>query len=79
MTFEINKTEYIAVIAGMDCLPRINEDEIIDPSYIELAQKAATDHFANSPSLTPIVVESRCYCTFEVLAMNSVSYKFLFF
>ena len=47
MTFEINKTEYIAVIAGMDCLPRINEDEIIDPSYIELAQKAATDHFAN--------------------------------
>ena len=31
------------------------------------------------PSLTPIVVESRCYCTFEVLAMNSVSYKFLFF
>ena len=32
-----------------------------------------------SPSLTPIVVESRCYCTFEVLAMNSVSYKFLFF
>lgn len=47
MTFEINKTEYIAVIAGMDCLPRINEDEFIDPSYIELAQKAATDHFAN--------------------------------
>ena len=33
----------------------------------------------DSPSLTPIVVESRCYCTFEVLAMNSVSYKFLFF
>ena len=32
-----------------------------------------------NPSLTPIVVESRCYCTFEVLAMNSVSYKFLFF
>ena len=32
-----------------------------------------------SPSLTPIVVESRCYFTFEVLAMNSVSYKFLFF
>ena len=31
------------------------------------------------PSLTPIVVESRCYCTFEFLAMNSVSYKFLFF
>ena len=30
MTFEINKTEYIAVIAGMDCLPRTNEDEIID-------------------------------------------------
>ena len=45
MTFEINKTEYIAVIAGMDCLPRINEGEIIDPSYIELAQKKATDHF----------------------------------
>ena len=32
-----------------------------------------------NPSLTPIVVESRCYYTFEVLAMNSVSYKFLFF
>jgi len=32
-----------------------------------------------NPSLTPIVVESRCYFTFEVLAMNSVSYKFLFF
>lgn len=47
MTFEINKTEYIAVIAGMDCLPPVNEDEIIDPSYIELAQKTATDHFAN--------------------------------
>ena len=47
MTFEINKTEYIAVIAGMDCLPPINEDEIIDSSYIELAQKTATDHFAN--------------------------------
>ena len=27
MTFEITKTEYIAVIAGMDCLPRTNEDE----------------------------------------------------
>ena len=47
MTFEINKTEYIAVIAGMDCLPPVNEDEIIDPSYIELAQKTAIDHFAN--------------------------------
>ena len=32
-----------------------------------------------NPSLTPIVVGSRCYFTFEVLAMNSVSYKFLFF
>ena len=32
-----------------------------------------------NPSLTPIVVESRCHCTFKVLAMNSVSYKFLFF
>ena len=35
--------------------------------------------FSFIPSLTPIVVESRCYFTFEVLAMNSVSYKFLFF
>ena len=32
-----------------------------------------------SPSLTPIIVESCYYYTFSVLAMDSVSYKFLFF
>ena len=31
------------------------------------------------PSLTPIIVESCYYYTFSVLAMDSVSYKFLFF
>ena len=30
-----------------------------------------------SPSLTPIIVESCYYYTFSVLAMDSVSYKFL--
>ena len=33
----------------------------------------------SSPSLTPIIVESCYYYTFSVLAMDSVSYKFLFF
>ena len=32
-----------------------------------------------NPSLTPIIVESCYYYTFSVLAMDSVSYKFLFF
>ncbi len=32
-----------------------------------------------NPSLTPIIVESCYYHTFLVLAMDSVSYKFLFF
>ena len=34
---------------------------------------------AFNPSLTPIIVESCYYYTFSVLAMDSVSYKFLFF
>ena len=33
----------------------------------------------HNPSLTPIIVESCYYYTFSVLAMDSVSYKFLFF
>ena len=71
MTFEINKTEYIAVIAGMDCLPRTNEDEIIDPSYIELAQKAATDHFANRfPSYSRIIKKSTNY-SLEIIIFKS--------
>ena len=38
----------------------------------------ALSTFVN-PSLTPIIVESCYYYTFSVLAMDSVSYKFLFF
>lgn len=37
------------------------------------------NHLYLNPSLTPIIVESCYYYTFSVLAMDSVSYKFLFF
>ena len=53
----------------------IDEDEILKKEK----RKRGEDFNVFNPSLTPIVVESRCYFTFEVLAMNSVSYKFLFF
>ena len=48
---------------------------------LALAQKAATTDadIIIIPSLTPIIVESCYYYTFSVLAMDSVSYKFLFF
>ena len=46
---------------------------------VDLTLMEAPKESSVSPSLTPIVVESRCYFTFEVLAMNSVSYKFLLF
>lgn len=44
---------------------------------IKNTQQANTEQL--NPSLTPIIVESCYYYTFSVLAMDSVSYKFLFF
>ena len=38
-----------------------------------------TKRYISNPSLTPIIVETCYYYTFSVLAMDSVSYKFLFF
>lgn len=58
---------------------------LVTPELLITAGSGSSNDHADSkenpfiPSLTPIVVESRCYFTFEVLAMNSVSYKFLFF
>ena len=46
MTFDINKTEYIAILAGIDCLPPVKEGEVIAPAFVELAQKTAIEHFA---------------------------------
>ena len=45
MIFDIDKTEYIAIVAGKDCLPSVHE--VIDHTYIELAQNTAINHFAN--------------------------------
>ena len=47
MIFDIDKTEYIAIVAGMDCLPSVHVNEVIDHTYIELAQNTAINHFAN--------------------------------
>lgn len=47
MTFDINKTEYIAFLAGIDCLPPVKEGEVIAPAFVELAQKTAIEHFAH--------------------------------
>ena len=34
MIFDIDKTEYIAIVAGMDCLPSVHVNEVIDHTYI---------------------------------------------
>ena len=47
MIFDIDKTEYIAIVEGMDCLPYVHVNEVIDHTYIELAQNVAINHFAN--------------------------------
>lgn len=47
MTFDIQKTEYIAILAGIDCLPPVREGEVIDTSFVEQAQKTAIEHFAH--------------------------------
>ena len=47
MIFDIDKTEYIAIVAGMDCLPSVHVNEVIDHTYVELAQNTAINHFAN--------------------------------
>lgn len=47
MTFDINKTEYIAILAGIDCLPPVKEGEVIAPAFVELAQKTAIEHFTH--------------------------------
>lgn len=47
MTFDIQKTEYIAILAGIVCLPPVREGEVIDTSFVELAQKTAIEHFAH--------------------------------
>ena len=44
MTFEIDKTEYIAIVAGIDSLPPANKGEVIAPAFVELAQKTAMEH-----------------------------------
>lgn len=49
------------------------------PMQAEHALLAASPGGDINPSLTPIIVESCYYYTFSVLAMDSVSYKFLFF
>lgn len=47
MTFDINKKEYIAILAGTDCLPPDNKGEVIAPAFVELAQKTAIEHFTH--------------------------------
>lgn len=47
MEFDIDKTEYIAILAGIDCLPPVKEGEVIAPAFVELAQKTAIEHFAH--------------------------------
>lgn len=47
MTFDIQKTEYIAILAGIDCLPSANEDDVITPEFVELAQITAIEHFTH--------------------------------
>ena len=47
MTLDINKTEYIAILAGIDCLPQVKEGEVIAPAFVELAQKTAIEHFTH--------------------------------
>lgn len=47
MTFDINKTEYIAILSGIDCLPPVKEGEVIAPAFVELAQKTAIEHFTH--------------------------------
>ena len=47
MTFEIDKTEYIAIVAGIDSLPPANKGEVIAPAFVELAQKTAMEHFTH--------------------------------
>ena len=47
MTFDIDKTEYIAIVAGIDSLPPANKGEVIAPAFVELAQNTAINHFAN--------------------------------
>ena len=46
MTFDIDETEYIATVTGIDCLPPVNESKIIASEHVELAQKTAIEHFA---------------------------------
>ena len=47
MTFDIDKTEYIAIVAGIDSLPLANKGEVIAPAFVELAQKTAIEHFTH--------------------------------
>lgn len=47
MEFDIDKTEYIAILAGIDCLPPVKEGEVVAPAFVELAQKTAIEHFAH--------------------------------
>ena len=47
MTFDIDKTEYIAIVAGIDSLPPANKGEVIAPVFVELAQKTAIEHFTH--------------------------------
>lgn len=47
MNFEIDKIEYISVVAEIVCLPPVREGEVIDTSFVEQAQKTAIEHFAH--------------------------------
>lgn len=47
MEFDIDKTEYIAILAEIDCLPPVKEGEVIAPAFVELAQKTVIEHFAH--------------------------------
>ncbi len=47
MTFDIDKTEYIAIVAGIDSLSPANKGEVIAPVFVELAQKTAIEYFTH--------------------------------
>ena len=39
MTFDIDKTEYIAIVAGIDSLSPANKGEVIAPAFVELDKR----------------------------------------
>ena len=66
MIFDIDKTEYIAIVAGMDCLPSVHVNEVIDHTYIELAQNTAINHFAKDFQLYFRRTKKNTSCFLEI-------------